>query len=72
MLRASSRLGEDSLECSPGLWRRIAQLVEHRSPKPGVVGSSPSSPAICGSLGLLGRSVLKVGVQTYKEQIGCL
>ncbi len=26
-------------------YRRIAQLVEHRSPKPGAVGSSPSSPA---------------------------
>jgi hypothetical protein len=25
--------------------RRVAQLVEHRSPKPGAVGSSPSSPA---------------------------
>ena len=27
--------------------RSVAQLVEHRSPKPGVVGSSPSAPAIC-------------------------
>ncbi len=26
--------------------RRVAQLVEHRSPKPGVAGSSPASPAI--------------------------
>ena len=25
--------------------RSVAQLVEHRSPKPGVGGSSPSSPA---------------------------
>jgi hypothetical protein len=25
--------------------RGIAQLVEHRSPKPGVVGSSPATPA---------------------------
>ena len=25
--------------------RRVAQLVEHRSPKPGVAGSSPASPA---------------------------
>ena len=26
--------------------RSVAQLVEHRSPKPGAVGSSPSTPAI--------------------------
>src|SRR5215471_3882938 len=26
--------------------RSVAQLVEHRSPKPGVGGSSPSTPAI--------------------------
>ena len=26
--------------------RGVAQLVEHRSPKPRVVGSSPSAPAI--------------------------
>lgn len=26
-------------------FRGIAQLVEHRSPKPGVGGSSPSAPA---------------------------
>ena len=26
--------------------RGIAQLVEHWSPKPGVVGSSPATPAI--------------------------
>ena len=26
-------------------YRGLAQLVEHRSPKPGVVGSSPASPA---------------------------
>ena len=25
--------------------RSVAQLVEHRSPKPGVVGSSPPTPA---------------------------
>ena len=30
---------------SPG-WRGVAQLVEHRSPKPRVVGSSPSAPAM--------------------------
>ena len=27
-------------------FRSVAQLVEHRSPKPGAVGSSPSAPAI--------------------------
>ncbi|VXA90854.1 hypothetical protein BREVUG8_10169 [Brevundimonas sp. G8] len=27
------------------LSRSLAQLVEHRSPKPGVVGSSPPTPA---------------------------
>lgn len=26
-------------------YRGVAQLVEHRSPKPGVAGSSPVSPA---------------------------
>ena len=29
------------------LSRSIAQLVEHRSPKPGVGGSSPAAPAMC-------------------------
>lgn len=28
-------------------YRGIVQLVERRSPKPNVVGSSPASPAIC-------------------------
>ena len=27
------------------LHRSVAQLVEHRSPKPGVAGSSPVTPA---------------------------
>ena len=27
-------------------YRGVAQLVEYRSPKPGVVGSSPSAPAM--------------------------
>ena len=27
-------------------FRSVAQLVEHRSPKPGAVGSSPSTPAM--------------------------
>ena len=29
----------------PKVYRSVAQLVEHRSPKPGAVGSSPSTPA---------------------------
>src|SRR5258708_37815072 len=28
-----------------GSYRSVAQLVEHRSPKPGVAGSSPATPA---------------------------
>src|SRR5262245_40616592 len=31
----------------PGLLRALAQLAEHRSPKPKVGGSSPSCPARC-------------------------
>jgi hypothetical protein len=31
--------------------RSVAQVVEHRSPKPGVAGSSPAGP-VCGSYGL--------------------
>lgn len=27
-------------------YRRVAQLAEHRSPKPGVAGSIPASPAL--------------------------
>ena len=30
---------------TPGPHRSVAQLVEHRSPKPGVAGSSPATPA---------------------------
>ncbi len=41
-LRAPSRTGKTK-HC--GIYRGIAQLVEQRSPKPRVVGSSPSSPA---------------------------
>src|SRR5262249_19727783 len=36
------RRGPKRLHRSP---RSVAQLVEHRSPKPGVVGSSPTTPA---------------------------
>ena len=32
--------------------RSVAQLVEHRSPKPGVAGSIPAAPAIAGKLGV--------------------
>ncbi len=28
------------------LFRRVAQLAEHRSPKPGVAGSTPASPGL--------------------------
>ena len=31
---------------APNVIRSVAQLVEHRSPKPGAVGSSPSTPAM--------------------------
>ena len=31
---------------TPLTWRSVAQLVEHRSPKPGAGGSSPSTPAM--------------------------
>ena len=32
-------------DLQPKVDRSVAQLVEHRSPKPGAVGSSPSTPA---------------------------
>jgi hypothetical protein len=32
--------------CRTSKFRGVAQLVEHRSPKPGVAGSSPVSPAM--------------------------
>ena len=35
-------------------WRSVAQLAEHRSPKPGVVGSSPSTPAMCEGISVSG------------------
>ena len=34
-------------------YRSVAQLVEHRSPKPGVAGSSPVTPAIGGQISFL-------------------
>src|SRR6202022_517651 len=37
----TARIGGDA-----GPYRSVAQLVEHRSPKPGVAGSSPATPAI--------------------------
>ncbi len=37
---------KDALGFIPGCkLRSVAQLVEHRSPKPGVMGSSPFAPA---------------------------
>ena len=36
----TARIGGDA-----GPYRSVAQLVEHRSPKPGVAGSSPATPA---------------------------
>ena len=33
------------MACLALTWRSVAQLVEHRSPKPGAGGSSPSTPA---------------------------
>src|ERR1700682_1511301 len=36
----TARIGGDA-----GIHRSVAQLVEHRSPKPGVAGSSPATPA---------------------------
>src|SRR6185437_12329431 len=39
--RVGGRLGSRPLPC-----RAVAQLVEHRSPKPAVGGSSPSCPAV--------------------------
>src|SRR4029077_7127425 len=35
--------------------RGVAQLVEHRSPKPGVAGSSPAAPAAKPTVGELAR-----------------
>tara|TARA_B100000315_G_scaffold230855_1_gene241653 strand:+ start:207 stop:434 length:228 start_codon:yes stop_codon:yes gene_type:complete len=32
--------------------RSVAQLVEHRSPKPGVAGSIPAAPALAGKPGV--------------------
>ena len=43
---------------SPLLRRSVAQLVEHRSPKPGVAGSIPAGPVL---LGLVAGVVAGVG-----------
>ena len=54
------------------LCRGIAQLVEHRSPKPGVGGSSPSAPAtILGSRSrfLLGTPGAYVAGTIFFEKI---
>jgi hypothetical protein len=42
-----------------GVQRSVAQLVEHRSPKPGVAGSSPAGPVVALSSRGLGRGPLK-------------
>ena len=44
-LRGRKGRGKAGLQW-PGEPRGVAQLVEHRSPKPGVGGSSPSAPAL--------------------------
>ena len=46
--------------------RGIAQLVEHWSPKPGVVGSSPASPAIQDSKGSYFYAIMKT-LMDYTE-----
>src|SRR5258705_10975538 len=43
--RASERVGESEGRRPSGDRRTVAQLAEHRSPKPGVGGSIPSCPA---------------------------
>ncbi len=43
--RASRLSVKVRLKTMLGEFRSVAQLVEHRSPKPVVVGSSPSAPA---------------------------
>src|SRR5262249_11222996 len=42
--------------------RSVAQWLEHRSPKPGVGGSSPSTPA---------RHKVRRGQQSLKSAMGC-
>ena len=43
--RTNHKLNNKPLSYGQGLFTGIAQLVEHRSPKPRVVGSSPPSRA---------------------------
>ena len=58
---------------SPGFHRRVAQLVEHRSPKPRVAGSSPVSPAkafmkFTAQQARVAISDIESQLQTYLEQ----
>jgi hypothetical protein len=46
LAKGSPTLNVQNLLLSTYSYRGIAQLVEHWSPKPGVVGSSPATPAI--------------------------
>ena len=46
--RSASRLALHANRVVGGWHRAVAQLVEHRSPKPAVGGSSPSCPAVPG------------------------
>ena len=45
--------------CLTEIFRELVQLVERRSPKPNVVGSSPAFPAIWILLQLLELNILK-------------
>ena len=46
------------------IYRGIAQLVEHWSPKPGVVGSSPATPATKIRSAFVGRIFVYVYLRT--------
>ena len=53
------------------LYRGLAQLVEHRSPKPRVVGSSPSAPARDRSFLFFHKMLLEIffgSIYTRKEK----
>ena len=52
------------------LRRSVAQLVEHRSPKPGVAGSIPAGPVVPGknrsNVGFTGRECELLLVRRYR------
>ena len=50
-------------------YRGIAQLVEYRSPKPWVVGSSPSAPAINKTDGFMPSVLFIVMVEAARNHI---